>query len=207
MGYSKLKKVADAFDLSFLDRFQQERRRKVGRKGYLMSSYVKAWLLKHLLGIPSEAQLVGRLNGSAELRKLCNLEKAPSRTSFCRARKRFGLRGIDFLFSFLVEKAKEAGLTKGKLVAVDSTDFTAYCNGDKKLKDRSDKFARWGHSTTKGRVFGYKAHIACDVETELPLAIVVLPASRHDVIGFFPLFEKLLKFQLPYSEADCRLRL
>ena len=144
MGYSKLKKVADAFDLSFLDRFQQERRRKVGRKGHLISSYVKAWLVQHILGIPSEAQLVGRLNGSVELRKLCNLKKTPNRTSFCRARKRFGLRGIDFLFSFLVEKAKEAGLTTGKLVAVDSTDFTAYCNSREKLDDRSNKFARWG---------------------------------------------------------------
>ena len=116
------------------------------------------------------------------------------------------MRGVDVLFSFLVEKAKEAGLAKGKLVAVDSTDFTAYCNGRKKLNDRSDKFARWGHSTTKGRVFGYKAHIACDAETELPLAVVVLPASRHDTVGFFPLFERLLKhfsFHIQKLIADC----
>ena len=116
------------------------------------------------------------------------------------------MRGVDVLFSFLVEKVKEAGLVKGKLVAVDSTDFTAYCNGRKKLNDRSDKFARWGHSTTKGRVFGYKAHIACDAETELPLAVVVLPASRHDTVGFFPLFERLLKhfsFHIQKLIADC----
>jgi transposase len=206
MGFSKLKKVVGTLDLSFLDRFQRLRRRKIGRRGFPTSSYVKAWLIKHILGIPSEAQLVRRLGGFPELRRMCGFRKVPHRTSFCRARKRFGLRGIDFLFSSLVVQARGLGLAKGRLVAVDSTDYTAYCNGRKKLKDRSDKFARWGHSTTKGRVFGYKAHIACDVESELPLEVVVLPASRHDTVGFFPLFERLQRhfsFHIQKLIADC----
>lgn len=192
MSLEKLKKLVDTLDLSPLDRFQQKRRRRVGRKGNRMSSYAKAWLLRHILGIPSEAQLARKVK-NAEMRILCRFRKAPCKSSYCRARKRLGLLGIEFLFCLLVQKAKELGLATGRIVAVDSTDFEAYCNGRKKLKFRSDKDARWGHSTTKGRVFGYKLHYFVDAESELPLAAIVLPASRHDAFAFFPLFDKLLK--------------
>ncbi len=191
MSLEKLKKLVDTLDLSPLDRFQQKRRRRVGRKGNKMSSYAKAWLLRHILGIPSEAQLARKVQ--TELRRICSFLQAPCKSSYCRARKRLGLLGIEFLFCLLVQKAKELGLATGRIVAVDSTDFEAYCNGRKKLKDRSDKDARWGYSATKGRNFGYKLHLFCDAETELPLAALVLPASRHDAFAFFPLFDKLLR--------------
>lgn len=206
MSYSKLKKVVATLDLSKIDEFQQSRRRRVGRKGNPISCYIRAWMIKHTLGIPSEAQLVMRLNSSSELRKICGFAKVPCRSSFCRARKRFSLLGIGTLFAFLVLKAKAAGLATGRLVVVDSTDFTAFCNGRKKLKFRSDKDARWGHSTTKGRVFGYKAHIFCDAESELPLAVAVLPANIHDTEGFFHVYGKLLQlftYEVEKVIADC----
>lgn len=205
MCYEKLKKVVDTLDLSFLDRLQQKRRRNVGRKGNKISSYVKAWLIRHIRGMPSEAQLAREIRGSDMLRKICGFKKAPCRSSFCKARKRVSLAGIEALFCFLVQKAKEFGLAKGRIVAIDSTDFEAYCNHRKKLKDRSDQCARWGYSTLRGRVFGYKAHIACDAESELPLAVVVLPANEHDAVGFFPVFERLSKlFKAIWKVlADC----
>lgn len=192
MGYAKLKRLAETLDLSEVDRFYRGMRRKIGRRGHEISCYLRAWMSKHILGVPSEAQLATKIRNDKTLRKLCGFRKAPCKSAYSKARKRLTLGGLEFFFVFLVLKAKQLGLAKGRLVAVDSTDYTAFCNGRKKLKFRSDKDARWGHSTTKGRVFGYKLHIACDAETELPLAAIVLPASRHDSIGFFPVFKKLL---------------
>jgi len=191
MSYVKLKKLVETLDLSEIDRFQQKRRQRVGRKGYKMSSYVRAWFLMHLLGIPSEAQLAAKIRGENSLRRMCRFRKAPCNSSYCKARKRLGLQGIEFAFNLLVRKAKQIGLAKGRIVAIDSTDFSANCSGKKKLRDRTDKDARWGYSSTKGRVFGYKAHIGADAESELPLSYEVLPASRHDSVGFFPVFRKL----------------
>jgi len=192
MSKYKLKKLVEALDLSEVDRFQQQRRKRVGRKGFKPSSYLKAWMLQHLLGIPSERQLVPRLEDEPELRRLCKFSRVPCRSAFCRARKRLGLKGIEHLFDWLVQKAKSIGLVNARIVAMDSTDYEAYCKGKKKLNLRSDQDARWGYSTLRGRVFGYKAHYICDTEAELPLAMMVLPANRHDSEAFAPVFKKLL---------------
>ena len=206
MSYAKLKKIVETLDLSEVDRFYRGMRRKVGRRGHEISCYLKAWAFKHILGVPSEAQLARKIETGTALRKLCGFKKAPSKSAYSKARKRLTIRGLEFFFVFLVLKAKQVGLAKGRLVAVDSTDFTAYCNGKKKLKFRSDKDARWGHSTTKGRVFGYKAHICCDAESELPLAVAILPANEHDAVGFFPAYGKLLQsftYEIQKLIADC----
>lgn len=206
MSYAKLKKVVETLDLSEVDRFYRSMRRKVGRRGHEISCYLKAWMSKHILGVPSEAQLAKKIEKDSTLRKLCGFKKAPCKSAYSKARKRLTLSGLEFFFAFLALKAKENGLANGRLVAVDSTDFSAYCKGKKKLKDRSDKDARWGHSTTKGRVFGYKAHIFCDAESELPLAVAVLPANVHDAEGFFEVYGKLLQLFTHEVEkviADC----
>ena len=193
MGWGKLKNLVATLDLSFVDIFQKQRRRRVGRKGYKLSSYVRAWLLMRIMGIPSERQLVAKLEDEARLRKLCKFRKLPCRSAFCRARKRFNLQGVEHLFNWLVQKAKAIGLVTARIVAMDSTDVEAYCKGTKRLELRSDQDARWGYSTLKGRVFGYKTHYICDAEAELPLAAIVLPANRHDSEAFAPVFRKLLK--------------
>ena len=90
---------------------------------------------------------------------------------------------------WLVKIAKELGVVTGIKVAQDSTDVEAWCNPHK--KHRSDPTAAWGYSTTRGMVFGYKAHIITDTEAELPLAVTVLPANEHDSVAFFPAFKKL----------------
>jgi len=206
MGYRKLKKVAEALNLSEVDKFYRSMRRKVGRKGNEISSYLKAWMSQHILGIPSEAQLASKIRNENKLRKICGFKKAPSKSAYSKARKRLTLAGLGVFFNFLVQKAKETGLSKGRLVAVDSTDFEAYCKGKKKMRFRSDKCARWGHSTLKGRVFGYKAHFFCDVESELPLAVAVLPANVHDAEGFFSVYGKLLHnytHEIEKIIADC----
>lgn len=193
MSYAKLKKIADALNLSEVDRFYRKSRRRVGRRGHEISCYLRAWMFRHILGIPSEAQLARKIQNDKELQKLCGFRKTPCKSAYCKARKRMTLAGLEFFFVFLVSKAREIGLAKGRIVAVDSTDFEAYSNPRREPEKISDKCAQWGYSKTKGFVFGYKAHIACDAEAELPLAVIVLPANEHDSTGFFPLFGKLAK--------------
>ena len=194
MNYAKLKKVAAALDLSEIDRFYRSMRRKIGRKGNEISCYLKAWLFKHILGIPSESQLAKRIQLDKELQRLCGFKKSPCKSAYCKARKRLALKGLEFFFAFLVLKAKAVKLISGRFVAVDSTDFSACCNIRRDPDKLSDKCAQWGYSSTKGFVFWYKVHIACDTESELPIAAVVLPANEHDSVGFFPLFKKLLAY-------------
>ena len=68
MSYVKLKKVADALNLSEVDKFYRSMRRAVGRRGSEISSYMTAWMAKHILGIPSEAQFAKKEGRVHELR-------------------------------------------------------------------------------------------------------------------------------------------
>ena len=72
-----------------------------------------------------------------------------------------------------------------RLMSQDSSDVLAY--------SRTDKEARWGHRTPsrkeqlmqaggKGKelFFGYKLHAIVDVETEMPIAVKIIPANTND---------------------------
>ena len=81
-------------------------------------------------------------------------------------------------FCYLVGRIKEFK-NVGKLVAVDSTPLKGYAHFWKN-RECSDPDAKWGYSPTTEWVFGYKVHIAVDVESELPLAFTVTPANIYD---------------------------
>ena len=74
----------------------------------------------------------------------------------------------------------------GKSVAIDSTDIKGHSNGSKKGKNGkvSDVDCGWSVKTnTEGRrkyVWGYKVHILCDTEYELPIAVDVTAGNVHD---------------------------
>lgn len=80
-----------------------------------------------------------------------------------------------------------------RLIVQDSTDIFAY--------SKSDGDARWGHRTPSRReqlmqtknpkkelFFGYKPHAIVDSETEIPVAVAIMPANRNDKKLFYPLF-------------------
>jgi hypothetical protein len=82
-----------------------------------------------------------------------------------------------------------------KLMAQDSTHVHAH--------SQKDKDASFGHRTPskmeqiankeiqKSFVFGYKVHMICDTETEMPLSIVIRPANTNDKKLFKELFHKV----------------
>jgi len=73
---------------------------------------------------------------------------------------------------------------QARLFAIDSTDIPAF--------SFKDKDAKFGHRTPskkeqnltkdkeKANFYGYKLHVITDAETELPVAVAIAPANRHD---------------------------
>ncbi len=104
-------------------------------------------------------------------------------TTFSKIRERMEPEIMEELNNWIVEdrmKGKQL-----KLMSQDSSDVFAY--------SRKDKEARWGHRTPsrkeqlmqaggkeKELFFGYKLHAIVDAETEMPIAVKVMPANTND---------------------------
>lgn len=82
-----------------------------------------------------------------------------------------------------------------RLIAQDSTDIPAYSQKDKNAKyghrTPSKKEQIASKSTEKAFVFGYKLHAVADAETEIPIAVEIAPANRHDKTFFSRLYAKI----------------
>ena len=79
----------------------------------------------------------------------------------------------------------------GRIVVIDSTLFESYYR-DRKNGMNFDPDAKWGYRAMDDSwVFGYKLHIACDAESELPLAYTVTPANVHDSTQYLSLLADL----------------
>ena len=176
-----LLKLADAVSFSFLD--DTEDKSKTGPKIYRKSSLVKLLLMRYLLRLSSDRELIRKMKIFPQIRKACRLKKIPSASTLSRIRNKINLSDI---FYHLVGKTKELGLSRGFILSVDSTQFKAYL--------QMDKEAKIGYCAAKEEfIFGYKAHIVTDAESELPVAIVVTPANEHDSKQFFPLVKRIWK--------------
>jgi IS5 family transposase len=160
-----------------------ENRHRTGPKKFPLQSLAYAILFRSMLGIRSDRELVRKLKNWKELRNACGLKSVPSNSTFSRAREKLNFAE---LFYWLVSKAKELGMAKGIILSIDSTQFKAYLKGDKE--------ARVGYCAAKDEyIFGYKAHIVTDAVSELPVAVVLTPASTHDSKEFLPLMRRVWK--------------
>jgi len=178
MWRDTLKKLAAAFGLPV-----PEGRHRTGPKKYSLESLAKAILFRHIFGMKSDREMARKLGVWKELRQACGLKVAPSNSTISRARDRIDLSEI---FNSLVRKAKEIGLVKGFIISVDSTQFEAYLKGDKE--------AKLGYCAAKDEfIFGYKAHIITDADSELPIAVVVSPANEHDSKHLKPLLKRVFR--------------
>lgn len=117
------------------------------------------------------------------------LQKAPDHSTYSRFRKRLGKTLFEQVFKHLVKVSEKLGLLAKRLVGQDSTDFKAYAN----RKKQTDKDARFGHtSKSEELVYGYKAHFATDLQSELPVSLETLPANEHDSTVFDAVMQPLL---------------
>ena len=189
----KLKKVLDALDLREAAELVKGKYKGGGRPPYPPIPMLKALLFEYLKELPSDNQLVKWLRRQEHqhwARWLGFRKRVPDQSTFSNFKKRLGVELFEEIFSLLVKQCRDLGIIKGHDISIDSTDQKAYCNPRKRM---SDSDARIGHSTTKKWIFGYKAHIAVDTDSELPIAVKTFPANVHDKKGFFPVFGIVLQ--------------
>lgn len=177
-------------DLTALDRIFGNHGR--GRRGYGPSALVKCLLLVPLK-YGSRRELTRALNHYPSLREAIGLAGVPDRTTYSHFEKRIGPHGFILVFLLLVWELAKLGVLHGGAIAMDATVFRAYSKPRKKgsRKRPADPDARWGYARREGErtvhVFGYKAHVAVDAKSGLPIAFWVMPASRHEIVGFWRL--------------------
>lgn len=178
MWRDTLKKLAAAVGLPVPDD-----RHRTGPKKYSLENLAKVLLFRNILGMKSDREMARKLGNWKELREACGVKYAPCHSTISRARDRIDLADI---FNCLVRKAKEIGLVNGFIISLDSTQFEAYLKGDKE--------ARLGYCAAKDEwIFGYKAHIVTDANSELPIAVVMSPANEHDSKHLRPLLKRVFR--------------
>ncbi len=168
-----------------------------------LEAMFKALLLKEMWKIDSRRKLVKLLESNEHLLGLCGFHKAPAHNTFSKFVRRLGADVFERTFYELVAKIRECQEV-GRIMAIDSTFLEGYCR-DWNNGENSDPDAKWGYSTTKEWIFGYKVHLACYAELELPLAFTVTPANVYDSQECFTLLSKIarsgIKFEYVVADA------
>jgi len=111
-----------------------------------------------------------------------------------------------------VEVLVKNGRIKGEVLALDSPFIKAYSR--RNLDNRtgySDPESRIGRAV-KAKDLGYRLHLAVDVKSELPLAMIVVSANENEKKHSINLFNKASEYVKPaklladsqYSAADLR---
>src|SRR3990170_6855143 len=144
----------------------------------------KALIVKRLQQIPSERELCRRLWKDDTLRELCDIEAEqnpyhPSQLS--RFKKRVGTKRLRRIMNKLLKELLKGGVINGETVVLDATFIKAYSRRDPHQNGRgmSDPEARVGRNG-KTYELGYKLHIAIDAKSELPLAVIAVPANDNE---------------------------
>ncbi len=171
-----------------------------GRPGYDVRVLWHCYVAYYALGLESVSALIRLLYDNPYVARACGInspDEIPSQPTF----SRFGSKLAKFS-TFLAVKNVHRKMVRrmftelpdfGKSVAIDSTDIKAWSHGGKKGKNGkpTDPDAGWAvKKNTEGRtkyVWGYKAHILCDTQYELPIAVDITAGDVHDVNKATPL--------------------
>ncbi|QGU94944.1 transposase [Clostridium bovifaecis] len=172
-----------------------------GPKGHDELALLYSLIAMQIEQITTFKKLVGRLKTDPVFRYTCGfniLSKTPSASTFSRFLTKIANNpSLEKDFESLVKRAKALGLIDGTNVAIDSTKVDAYEKSKPKSKLKNDgKSANWGAKRdtdgNKIRWFGYKLHILVDCKSELPLSILMSPASYSDGDLAMPLIKKFI---------------
>jgi hypothetical protein len=151
------------------------------------AKHIVALVVKQIMHF-TDVQLTEFLS-SNEIGRFLGYKRHFNHTIFSKVRKT-AAKIVKELYEFFVYR-KMKGRTI-RLTAMDSTDIQAFSS--------NDKDAKYGHRTPSKReqrtlkdnaktlFFGYKLHAIVDAETEIPIAVEIAPANRHDKTFFHRLY-------------------
>lgn len=197
---TKLQMVLAELDFSILNKKLSKPENKRGPKGHEPLPILYSLVALQLEKIKNIAALVHRLHTDPIFRYNCGfgiLEKPPSEATFSRFLDKISRsEHLEKEFQLLVLKAKEVGIIDASHVAIDSTAISAFEKSKPSSKIPKDGLsANWGKKKdTHGndhRWFGWKLHMLVDCKSELPLNIIITPASVNDGTQAIPLMEQL----------------
>lgn len=187
-----------------------------GPRGYCVMNLIYALIAMQVERIPTMKDLVQKLKENPVLRYNCGFDvlgRVPSTSTFSRFMSKLSLSDeLSFLFKDIVLQAKELGVIDGSNVSIDSTKLSSYEAAIPKSKIVDDGTnPNWGMKRdTNGnniRWFGWKLHVLCDSQSELPMEVLVTPANVYDGTQAMPLIEAFKKsyastFQPKYYTMD-----
>lgn len=172
-----------------------------GPKGYSIQSMLNAFIAMQVERIPTLTGLAEKLKTNPILRYSCGFDilgKTPSTPTISRFLNKISSNtALEKEFYNIVDKAITLGIIDGTEVAIDSTKIHAYEKAKPAKSLNNDGIsANWGSKNdtdgNKIKWFGYKLHILCDCKSELPLSILLSPASYYDGELARPLIKKYL---------------
>ena len=131
---------------------------------------------------------------------------------YYRFRSKVGPERLSRIVDQAVEVLVAKGRIKGEALALDSTFIKAYSR--RNLDNRtgySDPESRIGRAV-KAKDLGYRLHLAVDVKSELPIAMIVVSANENEKKHSITLFKKASEYVKPrklladaqYSAANLR---
>src|SRR4030067_1736872 len=194
--YETLETLFRKVDLSFAEKvlkgsFHPED--SAGRPPRSPIGIFKAHLLRRLKHIPSDRMLVRQLWKDPRLKAICDIEASQSPYGIAvlsRFRSRIGPERIARIIDDAIETLVNKGRIKGKTLALDSTFIKAYSRGNlDNSTGYSDPESRVGRAV-KAKDLGYRLHLAVDVKSELPVAMVVASANENEKKHSYSLLEK-----------------
>ena len=159
--------------------------------------------------------LVRQMWKDPRLKKICDIEASQPPYGIAvlsRFRSKVGPERLSRVIDQTVELLVKNGRIKGHSIALDSTFIKAYSR--RNLDNRtgySDPESRIGRAV-KAKDLGYRLHLAVDVKSELPVAMIVVSANENEKKHSLSLFEKALEYVKPiklladsqYSAANLR---
>ncbi len=144
----------------------------------------KALIVKQLKNIPSDRELYRRLWNDQDLREICDIEeheKPYNPSQMTRFRNRVGPERLEAVMHSLVEELVEGGIVKGETLVLDATFIKAWSRWDPADDSHglSDPEARVGRD---GKTYdlGYKAHVAVDADSDIPVGVVGASANENE---------------------------
>ncbi len=150
-------------------------------------------IMYFMKGYRSQRALEREVKVNDRVRELCGFgEKTPSHSTIVRFERRVGAERLKKLAGHLIDDLVGCGFIKGLKIVLDSKPLEARSRRDPENPSRGqlDAEARLGRGV-RGMIMGYRVHLACDGEAEMPLAYTVAPANENDKRHAAPLLREV----------------